>query len=216
MLQRCLASSSEIILPNGKWLVLLLLIVSLILFILSQIPLFLAVSAPIKADALVVEGWMRDDAVKEAIVEFKQGGYKILIATGGPIAKGYYLSQYKSFAELTAATLVTLGFDRSKLIAISAPKVKRNRTVATAVALREWLLTSELPLSSINIYSFDVHTRRSWLIFKKVLPEFRVGAIAYPSPEYDFQTWWMMSQGVRSVMSETIAYLYVRLINWKS
>ena len=187
------------------------------LFIRSQIHPFLAVSAPIKADALVVEGWMRDDAVKEAIAEFNRGGYKILIATGAPIAKGYYLSQYKNFAELTAATLVTLGFDKDKLVAVPAPKVKKNRTVATAVALREWLLTSEISIDSINLYSFDVHTRRSWLIFKKVLePEIRVGAIAYPSSEYDFQTWWMMSQGVRSVMSETIAYLYVKFIDWKS
>ena len=85
------------------------------LFIRSQIHPFLAVSAPIKADALVVEGWMRDDAVKEAITEFDRGGYKILIVTGAPIAKGYYLSQYKNFAELTTATLVTLGFDKDKL-----------------------------------------------------------------------------------------------------
>lgn len=186
-------------------------------FVRLRIHSFLAVFAPIKADALVVEGWLRDDAVKEAIAEFERGGYKILLVTGASIEKGYYLSQYKSFAELTTATLVTLGFDKDKLVAVPAPKVKRNRTVASAVALREWLLTSELPIKSINLYSYDVHTRRSWLIFKKVLePEVQVGAIAYPSSEYDFQSWWKMSQGVRSVVSETIAYLYVRFINWKS
>ena len=36
-----------------------------------------------------------------------------------------------------------------------------------------------------NIYTFDVHTRRIWLIYKKIFtPEIKVGVIAHKSSEY--------------------------------
>jgi len=67
----------------------------------------------------------------------------------------------------------------------------------------------------LNIYSLDVHTRRSWLIFKQVLmPKFKVGAIAYSSPGYNTQYWWTSSEGFRSVLSEAFAYFYARFIAW--
>ncbi len=63
--------------------------------------------------------------------------------------------------------------------------------------------------TSLNIYTFDVHTRRSWLIYKKIFaPEIKVGAIAYKSSEYSHRSWWRYSAGVRSILSEVIAYLY--------
>ncbi|MGK7875035.1 MAG: YdcF family protein [Xenococcaceae cyanobacterium] len=199
------------------WILILLWMIALMIAILTQIQPFLAFSAPIKADALVVEGWVEDDAIKGAIAEFERGDYKILITTGTPLSRGYYLAEYKNFAELTAATFIALGFDPDKLIAVPAPKVKRNRTVTSAVALREWLSTADVQIQSINVYSSDVHTRRSWLLFKRVLAgEIEVGAIAYPPLNYDPKYWWTSSEGVRLVISETIAYLYARLINWRN
>ncbi len=195
------------------WLAVLLSILASMLFTLIQIQPFLSFCAPIKADALVVEGWIGDDGIKGAIAEFERGDYKILITTGSPLSQGYYLAEYKNFAELSAATFIALGFAPDKLVAVPAPKVKINRTAASAIALRQWLSTAQVQVQSINLYSFDVHTRRSWLLFKQVLaPEIEVGAIAHPSADYDPKHWWTSSEGVRSVISETIAYLYAKFI----
>ncbi|NEQ82404.1 MAG: YdcF family protein [Moorea sp. SIO2I5] len=198
------------------WFVNTFIIITCSLFMLTHIHPFLSINSPINADALVVEGWLPDYALKGAMEEFDRGNYQKLITTGLPLRKGYYLSEYKTYAELTAATFIALGFEPDKLVAVPAPDVTVNRTLASVQALREWLLTSDQSIKSINLYSFDVHTRRSWLLFKQVLaPEFKVGAIAANSLDYEPKQWWVSSQGVRSIMSETIAYLYSQCISWK-
>lgn len=205
------------VLTAQGWLVTFLCFMAFMLLILTHIHPFLAPSSPIKAEVLVVEGWMNDYAIKDAIKEFERGDYQKLITTGLPLERGYYLAQYKSFAELAAATLITLGFDREKLVAVPTPYAIRNRTNASAKALHEWLTNSGLEVKGINLYSFDVHARRSWLIFKQVLaPNIEVGIIAAKSESYDPKHWWTSSEGVRSIISESIAYIYARLIDWKS
>ncbi len=198
------------------WLVSLICLISFFTFMLASIHPFLAYHAPIQADVLVVEGWIYDYAIKEAIAEFERGNYQKIITTGLPLPRGYYLSDYKTFADLTAATLVALDVEPSQIIAVPAPDVSQNRTTASAIALRQWLEDSDLSIDSINLLSFDVHSRRSWLIFKNVLaPDVAVGAIAVPSRYYNPKRWWTSSEGVRSILSEAIAYFYVRFVNWQ-
>ncbi|MBW4641257.1 MAG: YdcF family protein [Gloeocapsa sp. UFS-A4-WI-NPMV-4B04] len=129
---------------------------------------------------------------------------------------GYYLAEYKTFADLSAATLKALGLKTEKLIAVPTPDVIKDRTYASAIAFRQWLLNSDLKIKSINLYTFDVHSRRSWLLFKQVLaPKIKVGVIATKTLDYEPNKWWTSSEGVRSVISETIAYIYARFLNFK-
>jgi hypothetical protein len=186
------------------------------LFLLNHIHPFLAPTSPVKADILVVEGWVQDYVIKAAIQEFQKGSYQKIITTGLPIEQGYYLAQYKNFAELAAATFIALGFDQNQLVAVPGPNVVRNRTAASATALGQWLASSDLKVDSINLYSYDVHARRSWLVFKQALaPEIKVGVIAAKPLSYDPKHWWVSSEGVRSIISEAIAYLYARFIDWR-
>ena len=199
------------------WLIVSACAITFMVFVITHLHPFLAPNSPIQADILVVEGWISDYAIKNAIAEFKRGGYQKIITTGLPIEKGYYLAQYKNFAELSAATLIALGFERDKVVAVPAQKTIRNRTTATADALRQWLIHSDLKVEAINIYTSDVHARRSWLIFKQILaPDIKVGVIAATSLGYDPKRWWMSSEGVRSIISEAIAYIYARFINWRA
>ncbi len=201
-------------LTTQGWGVAVLCIVGSIIFTVTHIHPFLAVNSPIKADVLVVEGWLPDYALKDALTEFENGSYKKVVTTGVPLPTGYYLAQYKTFAQLSAATLNALGLEQEKLTAVPAPDVIKDRTYASAVAFRQWLLNSSFKIESINLFTLDVHTRRSWLLFKQVLaPKIKVGAIAAKTLEYDPNQWWTSSEGVRSVISETIAYIYARFIS---
>ena len=184
---------------------------SLIIFAITQIHPFLAINSPIKADVLVVEGWLPDDALKQALIEFESNSYRQIITTGTPLSTGSYLAEYKNFAELSAATLKALGLETEKLVVISTPDVVKDRTYASAAAVRQWLFSSDLKLESINLFTFDVHARRSWLSYKQALaPKIKVGVIAVKTLDYDSNNWWSSSAGVRSVISETIAYIYAR------
>ena len=196
------------------WGVVITFAATLIIFTITHIHPFLSVNSPIKADILVVEGWLPDYAIKQALTEFENGSYNKIVTTGGPLPTGYYLAEYKTFAELSAATLKALGLKKEKLVAVPAPKVIKDRTYTSAVTFRQWLSNSNLNIQSINLYAFDVHTRRSWLIFKKVLaPKIQVGAITAKTRDYQPDKWWSSSAGVRSVISEVIAYIYVRFVN---
>jgi hypothetical protein len=192
-------------------------LIILMLLIITNIHPFLAVNAPIQADILVVEGWLPDYAIKSAIAEFKKGEYRQLITTGLPLSKGYYLAEYKNYAELSAATCIALGFDKDKVIAVPAASVVKHRTAASAIALRDWLAASGLKVDSINLYSFGTHARRSWIIFKAVLnPDIKVGIIAAEPQDYNPQEWWKSSEGFRTVTGEIIAYIYARFVDWKT
>ncbi|WP_245876056.1 YdcF family protein [Tychonema bourrellyi] len=153
----------------------------------------------------------------DAIAEFKKGKYRQLITTGTPLSKGYYLAEYKNYAELTAATCIALGFDQDKIVAVPAANVLKYRTAASAIALRDWLATSALKVDAINLYSLGTHARRSWLIFQEVLnPEIKVGIISAETQDYNPQEWWKSSEGFRTVTGEIIAYLYARFVSWKT
>lgn len=195
------------------WWLCLLFVLTIIVISTVNLHNFLAVSQPVKeAEILVVEGWLPDYAIKEAIGEFNSGKYQMVITTGLPLSKGYYLAEYKNFAQLAAATMVKLGFDPNKLVAVPGPEVMKDRTYASAIALREWLEAAKNPVKAINLYTFGPHARRSWLLFKKALaPEITVGVIAVAPQDYDPQQWWGSSEGVRTVIGETIAYIYARL-----
>jgi hypothetical protein len=179
---------------------------------------FLAVNAPLpQAELLVVEGWLPDWNLKGALEEFQRGGYRLAIATGGPLAKGYFLSHYKTYAELTAATLVALGLDQERAIAVPSPLAERDRTVTSALALRDWLRQTQPPGTSLNLYTVGPHARRSHFLFQTALGDCaRIGVIAAPPLAFDPDRWWNSSAGVRSVLSETIGYSYVRYVNWRS
>jgi len=199
-------------LTTQGWGVVLLSAATFIIFTITHIHPFLAVTSPVKANVLVVEGWLPDYALKQALTEFESGDYRRLITTGGPLEKGYYLIQYKNAAALSAATLKALGLEKEKLVVVPAPGVIKDRTYASAVALSQWLSTSDLKIKSINLYTFDAHARRTWLLFKKALgSKIKVGVIAAETLDYEANKWWSSSAGVREVIDEAIAYIYARL-----
>lgn len=198
------------------WVVTILSFVAFTIFTMTHIHPFLAVTSPVKADILVIEGWLPDYALKAAMAEFERGDYKKLMTTGLPVELGFYLSEYKNFAELSSATLIALGFDKEKLVAVPAPNVVKNRTDASAVAVRQWLSKSDLPVGALNLYSLDVHTRRSWLVYKQALAPLKVGAIAAQTEDYNPKKWWSSSAGVRTVIAETIAYIYALFVDWRN
>lgn len=196
------------------WLLITLFLLTLLTIYVTQIYSFLAVQSPLKqADALLVEGWVADPVIRGAIAEYKQGDYKVIITTGLPLERGGFLSKYKNYAELAAATLKTLGIPPEQIIAIAIPITKINRTATSAKTVKDWLANSNLEIGTINIYTSDVHARRSWLLYQKELtPKIKVGAIAHLNEYYDPIFWWTYSAGFRAIVNETLAYIYALLL----
>jgi len=195
------------------WFITLLVIAVSVFVAIAHMHSFLAVTNPIAAEILVVEGWLPDYALKRAIDEFNAQNYQLLITTGEPITLGYYLFPYKSFAEIAASTLKEMGFPECKLAVVPGPPVLKDRTYASATALQKWLSGNNLKYHSINIFSFGAHARRSRLLFQKALgKQYQIGIIAAENLSYDPTKWWLSSDGVRTVIDEMIAYCYAKLL----
>ena len=174
---------------------------------------FLAVAEKLPAKVLVLEGWNPDSVYQEAIAEFRSGGYEKLLVTGGPLDKGSPLSEYKTYAEMGAATLIGFGLKPVEVQAVPAPPTRRDRTFNCAVALATRLnAEGDLP-SEINLVSVGPHCRRSRMLFEKALGDgVKVGVIPTEPNDYDPARWWRSSAGFRTVTGEAIAYLYARFL----
>jgi hypothetical protein len=204
----------ERLLPTWRgWLLLLLAGLLLAIGAVRRAQSFLAVTDPVAGGALVVEGWAPDYALEEVVAEFRRHHYTRLYVVGVPLERGAPLSAYKTYAELSAATLLKLGLDRDSVQAVPAPAVRQDRTYASALVLKQWWQEHNAVPSEFNLVSLGPHARRSRLLFQEAFGrEVRVGIIALEDRDYDPQHWWNSSEGVRTVTDELIAYGYARLL----
>lgn len=204
----------ECIVPTWRGLLSLALFATLLMVMAALlVHPFLAVTDPAPAEVLVVEGWVPDYVMEEARIEFERNHYRRLYVTGGPLEIGGYLSEYRTYAELGAATLIRMGMSKSMVEAVPAPSVRQDRTYISAVALKNLLRRQSTSAISINLMSLDAHSRRSRLLFQKAFgDDSRVGIIAVENREYDARHWWQFSQGVRTVIGELVAYVYALIV----
>ncbi len=183
------------------------------LFLLLQTNAFLSLSRPVESDVLVVEGWLPDYALEEAMVIFKKENYKKIITTGGPLEVGSYLIEYVDLAHLSQATLLALGMEENEVVAVPAPDVHRDRTFHSALAVKKWMLKNDVQFKKMNLVSLGPHARRSTNLFQEVFEsEVEIGSIAIESRAYDSDKWYASSEGVRSTLNEAIAYVYAVIL----
>jgi uncharacterized SAM-binding protein YcdF (DUF218 family) len=199
------------------WFVFALLVIGIAgLFTYAAYP-FLAVTDRVNADTLVVEGWVHEYAIRTAAKEFHSGDYKRVFTTGGPVAGvGGYTNDYNTSANQGAALLEAEGLSADVIQAVPSQVSDRDRTYSAARALRDWFAEHHSSVHAINVLTEDAHARRTRLLFHSALGEHTtVGIIAVANPDYDAKHWWRYSEGVRDVISESIAYVYAKFFFWR-
>lgn len=99
-------------------------------------------------------------------------------------------SKIISNAELARDRLIAMGLDTSKIKAVTAEKVRINRTLTSGLAFRDWLDSPYLDsaykdIRGINIISLGPHSRRTWMTYNRILDEkYRIGIISIPDKQY--------------------------------
>ena len=186
--------------------------------LLKTIHPFLAVTERVDADILVIEGWIHRYAIRQGAEEFKRGSYQRIFTTGGPEnGSGGYVNDYQTSASVGAEALKRFGIPEDVIQMAPSRVIGRERTYSSAVALRDWFYEHNVPVQSMNVLTEDCHARRTQLLFQKVFGEnVPVGIIAVPNPDYNPKYWWHYSEGVREVISESIAYMYARFLFYPS
>ena len=202
------------------WLLLLACASGASALLLYTIYPFLAVTEPVAGEILVVEGWVHDYAITAAIEELNRRGAREIFTTGGPVrgsGLGIQTDDFGTIAHVGAGRLRAFGVPEEIIEMVPAHDVGRDRTFASAVALRAWLRAHGREVRSLDVVTESVHARRTQLLFQEAFGSTaRVGIIAAYDPDYDPKHWWRYSEGVREVIGETVAYLYAKLFFWPS
>lgn len=161
---------------------------------------------------LVVEGWLPDYALAESKDEFERNGYDLIITTGGPLERGSFLADFPTYADLGSATLRGLGLKPNEVRPAPARSSRRNRTYAAAMGLKAWLLENSPRVRSMNIVTLGVHARRSRMMYQHALGDgYQLGTIALPDRDYEPESWWLYSAGLKGVIAEGSAYVHAKL-----
>ena len=185
---------------------------SLLLWILRG-EAFLASTDRRPAEVLVVEGWIGDDGVRAAADEFKRGGYRYVVATGGATGHRWSLG-HLTYTEIAEEDLLRAGIPRDQVIAAKPDDVARERTYESAVAVRSALAAKGLHPRAINDFTLGAHARRSRLVFAKVFHgESEVGVVSWRPAEYHDDAWWHSSERAQDFLKETVGYGFELFLN---
>jgi hypothetical protein len=196
--------------PTWRILLPLLLILGwLFCWLSSNVYGWLAVTERISgARYVVVEGWAPDYVVATAKHEFDDSNAVLMLTTGLPLDKGIFLSEYKDFATLAAAALVTMGMEPGNVYAVAAPAAQRNRTAATAIALKTALdgLQVSAPDKKLLLVTLGTHALRSRTVYQRTLgPDWEVGVVSVPQSDFPEDAWYRHSAGAKGVIGELVA-----------
>jgi hypothetical protein len=167
------------------------------------------------ARLLVVEGWLDDDALDDAIVFARSGGYERVVTSGGPIEAWRELQPWPTFAERAADYLRRHGAGTPPVVAAPAPETTQDRSYLSALVVRDWARREGLSLAAIDVFSAGVHARRSRLVYRMAFGSgVAVGIVAAPPRGYALERWWSTSDGAKTVVGELLALAWTKCCFW--
>ena len=175
---------------------------------------FLAVDKPLRAEILVIEGWIPEYAVRQCGKQIEAGVYQRVVTVGGPVSSvAPPAADDDTHAYVAARILQRMGLKPGSVEMVPTPTIGRDRTYNSALTLRRWLEKNNLSPRTINVVTLGVHARRSRLLFEKAMgDDITVGIISITNEEYDPNRWWRYSEGVKEILSEGAAYIYARFL----
>lgn len=188
----------------------LLFLIFITWFGLKNMAFYLSEQSRVNSDVLAVEGWQQEDALVQAYEEFVNGKYKLVITTGGPEAKNFS-DKFDSYAEQATFHLESLGIPSKKIVTIATPASAQTRTFLSAVYVRNWIQSSNSNVSSFNIITTGVHSRRTHYLYEQAFEGtgIDIGVLSVQPSDYQLDSWWQTSIGAKTVITEFIGWLHV-------
>ncbi len=167
------------------------------------------------ARTLVVEGWLDEAELSQAVAAFRGGRYERVLTTGGPIETWQGHLPWRNYAQRAAEHLRSHGLEGVPVVAVAAPASAQDRTFLSAVMVREWARQAGVTLDAVDVFSGGVHARRSWLVYRMALGDaVAVGVLSATPKEYDPARWWRTSSGAKTVIGEGLSLVWTKCCFW--
>ena len=192
------------------WLLIVLMLSLVVLGLLRNMALFLTVNEPVRADYLVIEGWMDKVELEQAHAYFDANKFNKAILVGGPISNDFHGTD-SNYAQRAADYLHQQGLSREKAAIVKSPYSAQARTFLNAVKVREWFKQQGITVTRLDVFSSGVHTRRSRDLYRQAFGEdVAIGIIAARPIDFDPEHWWRTSGSGKGVAVEFAAWLLIQ------
>lgn len=167
------------------------------------------------ATTLVVEGWLGTRELDGAARVFREGGYRRLMVSGGPIDDWPDGQTFTSYADRAAAYLRRRGLGEGVVVAVPAPASAQDRTYLSAVMVRTWFEQHGIAPAAIDVFTQGVHARRSRMVYRLAFgPGTEIGVLTALPRDHENDRWWRTSAGAKAVLGETISVLWTQCCFW--
>lgn len=166
----------------------------------NALAVYLTVNKPVSnARILIVEGWLFDNLIPDVKREFVGGRYDYILIAWQPKAaesNNHLPAKPENDRVEVYRRLIALGLDSSKIRIASFPIANVHNTLAMALAVKKWLREKDSTVIRVNICSANVHGRKTWVAYKRVLGKsFAVGIISFSRRNIPVSQWWKKSPG---------------------
>jgi hypothetical protein len=195
------------------WATLCSLFLAVLAFWILETETFLGSTHRLKADVLVVEGWIGSKGVQAAKAEFDSGGYRYIVTANG-LTENRWGDEHWVYALIAAKELLRDGVPPNRIIPAPPNETESQRTFESASAAWRKLRAYGITPMALNIFTLGPHARRSRLVYAKVFgPDIPVGMIAWNPASYAHEHWWRSSERASGLVKESAGYLFEFLFN---
>ena len=182
--------------------------------LISQAYAFLAIRQPQGKGILIVEGWIPPYSVHHVAKVFALGDYRQVVIVRALYEGEPGVLHGQNAGEYIRTVLARNGVPDEKLQLILFPGHQRDRTYHSALAVKRWFSERGESPDNLDIATLGPHARRSRLLYQRAFGAgIQIGVCALDNPHYDGSRWWRSSEGTREVLSESLAYLYCRVVS---
>ena len=158
---------------------------------------FLAINTPVRADVMVVEGWVPDYVLAAAAREFAGGHYRHVFLSGLQNEPGKSRHGETSDADRAARYLAAHGIARPLITPCPAPDTWWNRTSHMARQVRDQMRAAGIHPEGVNVVTLGPHARQTLLAYRRLIDRrIPVGVISIPKNDYNPSRWWASRAGI--------------------
>jgi len=164
------------------------------------------VSSPYRV--VVVEGWLNDRVLRRVADLVNKGSVKRVFVVGNRMEYASNFFPKHTFAEMGRLILIRYGVPKDKIVAVPFD-VLRDRTLASAMALKEYLDKRHMDVHAFEILTEDIHSRRTYMTYRAVFGrDIEIGVVPISNGVFDSFNWHYCSEGLKQVFAEDVALLY--------
>ena len=193
------------------WLTLLALGAVVAIALVRAVYPFLAVTEPVGAPILVVEGWLSQDELDRAVQVFRAGNYERVVTTGGPLHLWPGTPDDSTYAHRAADYLKRHGLSAVPVTPLPSPITHQDRTYTSAQMVRAWARRAGISLEKLDVVTRGPHARRSRFLYEEAFgPEVRIGIVSVLPEDYAGDRWWQTSTGARDVAQQAAGFFWVK------